>query len=192
MPLNLRMQCYNGRKGYGRLGRAEAESRRGPVAGFDLCYAMQSNRETARRKAARWKQPGGGAEVVVLHRGGGSEGRLDESHAFLGRAGCPPCHKNNKHAGGRETGGEEGGRASDTAGRRHRMYFSDNNVEPIEDARRRTFIPALPHLWWRVIPSRDNQRDSSGFRQPPPSHSHPGRPAAAARLPPAIRAAPYL
>lgn len=80
------MQCYNGRKGYGRLGRAEAESRRGPVAGFDLCYAMQSNRETARIKAARWKQPAGGVEVVVLHRGGGSEGRRDESHAFLARA----------------------------------------------------------------------------------------------------------
>lgn len=29
----------------------------------------------------------------------------------------------------------------------NRMYFSDNNTEPIEDARRRTFIPALPHLW---------------------------------------------
>lgn len=86
MPLNLRMQCYNGRKGYGRLGRAEAESRRGPVAGFDLCYAMQSNRETARIKAARWEQPAGGVEVVVLHRGGGSEGRRDESHAFLARA----------------------------------------------------------------------------------------------------------
>lgn len=56
------MQRYNGRKGYGQLGRAEAESRRGPVAGFDLCYAMQSNRETAQIKgrdgnslAAGWR-----------------------------------------------------------------------------------------------------------------------------------------
>lgn len=61
------MQCYNGRKGYGRLGRAEAGSTRGPVAGFDLCYAMQRNRETARVKGARWEPLGGGVEVVVLH-----------------------------------------------------------------------------------------------------------------------------
>lgn len=60
------MQCYNGRKGYGRVGRAEAGSKRGPVAGFDLCYAMQSNRETARVKGARWEQLGGGVEVAVF------------------------------------------------------------------------------------------------------------------------------
>lgn len=47
-----------------------------------------------------------------------------------------------------EKGTEEGREgASDTAGRGNRMYFSDNNTEPIEDARWRTFIPALPHLW---------------------------------------------
>lgn len=100
------MQCYNGQKGYGRLGRAESGGKRGPVAGFDLCYAMQSNRETARVKGARWEQLGGGVEVVVLHPPGGSEGRQDESHAFLAGASCPPCHKNNKHAGGKGT--EEG------------------------------------------------------------------------------------
>lgn len=143
------MQCYNGRKGYGRLGRAEAESRRGPVAGFDLCYAMQSNRETARIKAARWKQPAGGVEVVVLHRGGGSEGRRDESHAFLARAVAVrrAIRITNTGAEKERGGGERGEGASDTPGRRNRMYFSDNNAEPIEDARRRTFIPALPHLW---------------------------------------------
>lgn len=116
------------------------------MAGFDLCYAMQSNRETARVKGARWEQLGGRVEVVVLHPRGGSEGRQDESHAFLARASCPPCHKNNKHAS--RKGMEEGREGvSDTAGRGNRMYFSDNNREPIEDARRRTFIPALPHLW---------------------------------------------
>lgn len=84
---------------------------------------------------------------MVLHRrrgrgGGGQEVRQDESHAFLAGASCPPCHKNNKHAGERGTGGEV-----DTEAPGNRMYFSGTNAEPIRDARRRTFIPALPHLW---------------------------------------------
>lgn len=51
MPLNLWIQCNVGRRGT-TMG-AERKREQGP-AWFDLCYAMQSNRETAQMKGLGW------------------------------------------------------------------------------------------------------------------------------------------
>lgn len=154
MPLNLWMQCYMTSERVPSR-RAEPGRKRGP-AWFDLCYAMQSNRETARIKGLGWNSLAGWRLwfCIGVRRAPGWISCISHTGS------CPPCHKNNKHAAKKQKKKERGERFRHTA--ENRMYFSDNNVEPIEDARWWTFIPALPHLWWRAIPSGDNQRDSSG------------------------------
>lgn len=148
MPLNLWIQCNMGRRGT-TLG-AEQERERA-LAWCDLCYAMQSNRETVQMKGLGWNSSVGRRLWFCI----GVGGREDESHAFLILGAV--------HHAIRITNMQqkEWGERFRHAGE-NRMYFRDNNVEPIWDARWWTFIPALPHLWWRVISSRDNHRDSSG------------------------------
>lgn len=91
MPLNLWIQCNTGRRGT-TLG-AEWERRASP-AWFDLCYAMQSNRETAQMKGLGWNSAvGRGCGFCI------GVGRAPEWISYISHSGCcPPCHKNNKHA----------------------------------------------------------------------------------------------
>lgn len=148
MPLNLWMQRNMGRRG--STPGAEWGKERGP---HGLIYAILCR---AIERQRRWKVRDGTSRRV----GGcgfalGSEGRQDESHAF--RTMCA-VHRAIRIT---NTPQKRWGEPFRHTGE-NRMYFRDNSAEPIGNARWWTFIPVLPHPWWRVIPSRDNHWDGSG------------------------------
>lgn len=79
-------------KGYDSGGWAR-ERERGP-AWFDLCYAMQSNRETAQMKGLGWNSSVGWRLWFCI----GVRRALWWISCISHTRSCPPCHKNNKHA----------------------------------------------------------------------------------------------
>lgn len=146
MPLNLWIQCNMSRKGM-TLGA----ERQGSEVLYGLIYAMLCRAIERQRRWRVWDETarwGGGCGFAL-----GSEGRWDESHAFLTLG---AVHHAIRITNMQQKEWEESFRHTGE----NRMYFWDNNVEPIGSMW--TFIPVLPHLWWRVIPSRDNHWDSSG------------------------------
>lgn len=141
---------------------------RGSEVLHGLIYAMLCRAIERQHRWRVWDETawwGGGCSFAL-----GSEGRSDESHTFLTLG---AVHHAIRITNMQQKEWTE--RFKHTG--ENRMYFHDNNAEPIRDARWRTFIPALSHLWWRVIPSRHNQSDSSGsdslFHRIPCSHPKP-------------------
>ncbi len=148
MPLNLWIQRNVGRRGTTLGAERERERVLHGLIYAMLCRAIErQHRWRVWDETARW---GGGCGFAL-----GSEGRLDESHAFLTLG---AVHHAIRITNTQQKGWEERFRHTGE----NRMYFRHNNVEPIGDARWWTCIPALPHPWWRAIPSRDNHWDSSG------------------------------
>ena len=160
MPQNLWKQYRMGR----RLRGAESERERLPH-GFDLCYAMQSNRETADEGSARETARRGRGCGFAL----GSGGREDESHASLSLSAVHHAIRitNTQHKE-REEHFRHTGQKQNVLSQQQRGAN-----------RRCTVVNIHPRAPTSVVKSNSSQAQSPGqlrFRQPLPSHSHQAQP----------------
>lgn len=159
MPLNLWIQCNMSRKG--TTLRAERERERGPAC-FDLCYAMQSNRETAQIKGPGWNSSAGWRLWFCI----GVKRALGWISCISHTGSCPPCHKNNKHAAKGMRGALQACRGKQNVVSRQQCGANW----------RCTVVNIYPSAPTSVVKSNSIQGQSQGqlwFRQPLPSHSHP-------------------